>query len=79
MSNDDWQDLDLRAISAVCLSLTDDMVYNVKYMSSAKEFWKEFVGLSMMKSLQIEVVVVYCTNEGTEINDHLYEFNKDNM
>lgn len=52
MKDDDWEDLDLRATSAICLCVADDVVYSIVDVSLAREFWKKLKGLYMKKSLK---------------------------
>jgi hypothetical protein len=45
MEADKWEELDLRAASAIRLCLTKNVLTNVQSLSSAKELWERLEGL----------------------------------
>ncbi|KAK8675246.1 hypothetical protein V6N13_033315 [Hibiscus sabdariffa] len=45
MSDDDWEDLDLKTTSSIHLALVKNVISKVKRTSSAKEIWKKLEAL----------------------------------
>ena len=50
-SDDDWEELDLRAASAIRLCLAKNILANVHGMSAAKGLWKKLEELYQAKSI----------------------------
>ena len=55
MSDDDWEDLDLRAVSAIRLNLAKNVLANVHGITTAKELWKKLEELYQTKGVSNRV------------------------
>jgi hypothetical protein len=80
MTDDKWQDIDERALSAIQLSLSFDVLREVMHEKSAATLWKKLEELYMTKSLANklrlkELLDTIRMLEGTSIQSHLNEFN----
>ena len=51
MSNEDWEEMDLKATSPIQLCLVDEVMYNVLDKKMATRLWSMLETLYMMKSL----------------------------
>ena len=51
ISDDNWEELDLRVASAIRLCLAKNILANVHGMSTTKGFWKKFEELYQAKSI----------------------------
>lgn len=81
MSNDDWEELEMMAVSTIRLCLTPEVKYNVLNDTSAPVLWKKLENLYMPKSLTNKLFLkkqLYQLRmeEGTDIIDHLNVFNE---
>ena len=76
MSDDDWEDLDERAASAIRLCLAKNVLANIHGTYSAKELWERLEELYQANSvcnrfyLKEQFHMLHMT-EGTKISDHL--------
>ena len=80
MTDDKWEDLDEKALSALQLSLSPDVLREVMNAKSAAELWNKLAELYMTKSLANKLCLkehLYTIHivEGTSIQSHLNEFN----
>ena len=81
MSDEDWEDIDLRAVNTIILCLADEVMYNVMDEETTVGIWDKLEKLYMTKSLSN---VLYLKQklyglrmkEGTAITEHLNTFNK---
>lgn len=79
-SDDDWEDLDLRAASAIRLCLAKNVLANVHGISSAKGLWEKLEELYQTKGVSNRVYLkeqfhTLRMNEGSSISDHLSVLN----
>ncbi|KAF7801570.1 cytochrome p450 [Senna tora] len=51
MSDEDWDELDLRVASAIRLCLTKNILANMQGISTAKELWEKLKGLYQAKGI----------------------------
>jgi hypothetical protein len=80
MIDDKWQDIDERALSAIQLSLSFDVLCEVMNEKSATTLWKKLEELYMIKILANklclkECLYTICMSEDTSMQSHLNEFN----
>jgi hypothetical protein len=80
MTHEKWEDLDEKALSALQLSLSPDVLHEVMNAKSAAELWKRLEELYMTKSLANKLRLkerIYTIHmaKGTSIQSHLNEFN----
>jgi hypothetical protein len=80
MTDDKWQDIDERALSAIQLSLSFDILREVMHEKSATTLWKKLEELYMTKSLAnklrlMERLYTIRVSEGTSMQSHLNEIN----
>lgn len=80
MSDEDWEELDLKAASVIRLSLAKNVLANVQGISSAKELWEKLEGMYQAKGVSNRVYLkeqfhTLRMNEGTTISDHLSVLN----
>ena len=80
MSDEDWEDLDLRAASAIRLCLAKNILANVHGISVAKELWEKLEELYQAKGVSNRVYLkeqfhTLRMNEGTTMSDHLSVLN----
>eukprot|EP00253_Pinus_taeda_P009679 PITA_09679 len=80
MTDDEWSDLDERALSSIPLCLADDVLFNVVSEKTATSLWTKFEKMYMSKSLTNRIILkrnLYNLRmkEGTMITDHLNTFN----
>uniref|UniRef100_J3N766 Reverse transcriptase zinc-binding domain-containing protein n=1 Tax=Oryza brachyantha TaxID=4533 RepID=J3N766_ORYBR len=80
MTDDKWEDLDQKALSAMQLSLSTDVLREVINETSVFSLWKKLEALYMKKSLANKLrlkkrLSTIRMAEGTSIRSHLNEFN----
>ena len=80
ITDDDWDEMDARALSAICLCLVDDVMFNIVSEKIAISFWTKLESLYMTKSLTSRIYLkrqLYSLwmKEGTKVADHLNTFN----
>ena len=80
ITDEDWDEIDVRALSAICLCLVDDVLFNIVAEKTIVGLWMKLETLYMTKSLTNEIFLkkqLYSLrmNEGTKIVDHLNTFN----
>jgi len=80
-SNEDWEEMDLKAASTIQLCLADEVTYDVMNKETATGLWSRLETLYMMKSLSNKLYLkkqLYGphTNERTATLEHLNFFNK---
>ncbi|MCI17659.1 hypothetical protein A2U01_0038809 [Trifolium medium] len=51
MEANKWEELDLRAASAICLCLAKNVLANVHNLSSTKELWERLEGFYQAKDI----------------------------
>ena len=76
MSDEDWDDLDERAASAIRMCLAKNVLANVLGISKAKDLWEKLEELYQAKGVQNRVYLkeqfhTLRMSEGTKISDHL--------
>ncbi|KAK6144479.1 hypothetical protein DH2020_021299 [Rehmannia glutinosa] len=76
MSDEDWEDLDLRAASTIRLCLAKNVLANVHGISNAKELWEKLEALYQAKGISNRLYLkeqfhTLRMNEGSKISDHL--------
>ena len=80
MTEDEWDEMDDRALSAIRLCLADDVLFNIVSEKTATGLWSKLEKLYMTKSLTNRILLklqLYSLRmkEGTSIADHLNVFN----
>ena len=80
MTNEEWKDLDAKALSTIHLCLVDDVLFNIVGNDTTSGLWSKMESLYMTKSLTIRIYLkrqLYSLwmKEGTTIVDHLNTFN----
>jgi hypothetical protein len=80
MTDDKWQNIDERALSAIQLSLSFDVLREVMHENSTATLWKKLEELYMTKSLTNKLrlkerLYTIRISEGTSMQSHLNEFN----
>jgi hypothetical protein len=80
MTDDKWQDIDERALSAIQLILSFDVLHEVMHEKSVATLWKKLEELYMTNSLANKLhlkerLYTICMLEGTSMQSHLNEFN----
>jgi hypothetical protein len=53
--NDDWEDLDARALNTIWLCLVDDVLFNIVGEETTTGLWSRMESLYMMKSLTNQI------------------------
>ena len=81
ISDDDWEELDLRAVSAIRLCLVKNILANVHGMSTAKGLWKKLEELYQAKSISNQLYLkeqfhTLHMKERTKISNHLNTLNE---
>ena len=81
MSDDDWEELDLRVASAIRLCLAKNILANVHGMSTIKGLWEKLEELYQAKSISNRLYLkeqfhTLHMEEGTKISDHLSTLNE---
>ncbi|KAJ9561463.1 hypothetical protein OSB04_006623 [Centaurea solstitialis] len=77
---EEWEDLDLRAASTICLCLAKNVLANVHGISTAKELWEKFEQLYQGKGISNRLYLkeqfhTLRMDGGTKISDHLSVLN----
>ena len=80
MSNEPWNKIDEKALSAIRLCLADDVLFNIVSETTAAGLWTKLESLYMTKSLTNKILLkrqlfTLRMKEGTKISDHLNAFN----
>jgi hypothetical protein len=80
ITDEDWDEMDARALSSIRLCLADDVLFNIVTEKTAAGLWSKLESLYMMKSLTSRIflkIQLYSLRmkEGTKIVDHLNTFN----
>jgi hypothetical protein len=80
ITDEDWDEMDVRALSAIRLCLADDVLFNIVTEKTAFGLWSKMESLYMTKSLTNRIFLkrqLYSLRmkEGTKIVDHLNTFN----
>ena len=80
MDDDDWEEMESRALSAIRLCLADDVLFNIVSETTAAGLWAKLESLYMTKSLTNKILLkrqlfTLRMKEGTKISDHLNAFN----
>jgi hypothetical protein len=80
ITDEDWGEIDARALSSIRLCLADDVMFNIVAEKTAVGLWMKLESLYMMKSLTNRIflkIQLYSLRmkEGTKIVDHLNTFN----
>jgi hypothetical protein len=80
MTDEDWEDLDARALSTIRLCLADEVLFNIVEEETTTGLWNRLESLYMTKSLMNKIFLkrqLYNLRmkEGTKIVDHLNVFN----
>ncbi|KAK8949495.1 hypothetical protein KSP39_PZI005278 [Platanthera zijinensis] len=79
--DDEWEELDLKAISTVQLCLADEVMYNVAEAETTADLWKKLEELYLSKSLTNKLYVkrqLYSLrmSEGNQLLEHMNVFNR---
>ena len=79
MTNEEWEDLDAKALSTIHLCLADDVLFNIVGEDTTPGLWSKLESLHMMKSLTRiylkRQLYSLQMKEGTKVVDHLNTFN----
>jgi hypothetical protein len=80
ITDEDWEDLDARFLSTICLFPVDEVLFYVVGEETTTGFWNKLEILYMKKSLTNKIFLkreFYNSQmkEGTKISDHLNVFN----
>jgi hypothetical protein len=80
ITDDDWDEMDARALSAIRLCLVDDVLFNIVLKKTTVGLWTKLESLYMTKSLTNKIYLkrqLYNLRmkEGTKVADHLNTFN----
>ena len=80
-SEDEKEELDMKALSAIQLSLADDVLREVEEETMAAGIWLKLESIYMTKSLTNRLYLkqrlyTFRMREGTPVKDHLDELNK---
>jgi hypothetical protein len=80
MTNEEWEDMDARALSTIQLCLVDDVLFNIIGEETTTGLWNMMKSLYMTNSLTNQIYLkrqLYNLKmrDGTQIADHLNVFN----
>jgi hypothetical protein len=80
ITDDDWDEMDATALSAIRLCLVDDVLFNIVLEKTTTSLWTKLESLYMTKSLTSRIYLkrqLYSLQmkEGTKVADHLNTFN----
>jgi hypothetical protein len=80
MTKWEWEDLDAKALSTICLCLADEVLFNIVGEDTTSCLWSKLESLYMTKSLTSRIYLkrqLYSLRmkEGTKFVDHLNTFN----
>ncbi|KAL6508474.1 hypothetical protein OROHE_021607 [Orobanche hederae] len=75
MSNEDWEEMDLKATNAIRLCLTKNILANVQGNLTTKELWEKLEEMYQTKNISNRVYLkeqfhTLWMSEGTSISDH---------
>lgn len=81
MEEEKWEELDMRAVSAIRLSLAKNVLANVQKVSNAKELWEKLEGLYQAKGISNRLLLKekfhnLRMGNDTKISDHLSNINE---
>jgi len=80
MDEDDWEDMDARALSTIRLCLVDNVLFNIVSETMIAGLWTKLESLYMTKLLTNMILLkrqlyTLCMKEGMKTSDHLNTFN----
>ena len=80
ITDEDWDEMDARALSAIPLCLDDDVLFNIITEKTVVNLWSKMESMYIKKSLMNKIFLkrqLYslCMKEGMKIADHLNTFN----
>ena len=80
MTDEDWEDLDARALSTICFCRADEVLFNIAEEKTTTGLWTKLKSLYMTKNLSNKIfwkrhLYSLRMKEGTQITDHLNVFN----
>jgi hypothetical protein len=80
ITDDDWDEIDARELSAIRMCLADDVLFNIVTEKTTVGLWMKLESLYMTKSLTNRIFLkrqlyIFPMKEGTKIVDHLNTFN----
>ncbi|CAK8565132.1 unnamed protein product [Lathyrus sativus] len=80
MDNEKWEELDLKALSTIHMSLAMNILVNVLGTSLGKELWEKLEGLYQGNGISNCLLLKeqfhsLCMNEHTKVSDHLSVLN----
>jgi len=80
ITDDDWDEMDARAPSSICLCLADNVLFNIVSEKTTVDLWMKLESMYMTKSLTNRIFLkrqLYCLRmkDGMKIDDHLNTFN----
>ncbi|PON68556.1 hypothetical protein PanWU01x14_095270 [Parasponia andersonii] len=80
MSDEEWDDMDERAVTTIRMCLAKNVLANVLGIITAKDLWRKFEELYQAKGVSNRVYLkeqfhTLYMNEGTKISDHLCVLN----
>ena len=78
--DEEWEEINGRELSAICLCLADDVMFNIVAEKEVISLWMKLESLYMKKSLMNKIflkIQLYSLRmkEGIKIVDHLNNFN----
>ncbi|XXG80321.1 hypothetical protein AAC387_Pa09g1227 [Persea americana] len=78
---EDWEGLEEKAINVICLTICDDVLFNVMNIGSAMKLWAKLESIYMSKLLTNNLFLkkqLYSLKmmEGSWLLEHLNEFNR---
>lgn len=80
MSNEDWEEMDMKAVSSIRMCLADNFIFNVRGEKTASGLWAKLESLYQSKSLLNRILLknrLYSLKmkEGAKVSEHLNTFN----
>ena len=80
MSNEDWEEMDMKAVSSSRMCLADNVIFNVRGEKTASGLWAKLESLYQSKSLLNRILLkkrLYSLKmkEGAKVSEHLNTFN----
>jgi tRNA uridine 5-carbamoylmethylation protein Kti12 len=80
ISDEEWEEINVRAWSAIHLCLADDVLFNIVMEKTIADLWTKLESLYKKKSLTNMIFLKrqlysFHMKEGTKITDHLNTFN----
>ena len=81
MSDEDWKDIDERAMYSIELHISDEIMFNSMEETTAKGLWEKLQSLYLGKNLSNKLflnIKIYDLKmeEGTDVREHLSVFNR---